>query len=435
MNRENVLSTKQLCIGCGICAGICGKEAIVMGENEYGQYFPIIDELQCVSCGKCIAVCPMRISEKERKQIDIELWNNRMQNEKYRQETGFYINAYEGFFPKYRMTSASGGFCSALLCALLEYGMIQSIYCISKNHDSNNFFVSKRITSCNDVLKCSGSAYYPIELSETLKEIKKRNEKTAIVCLPCQATALRYAMKKDKALQDSIQYIIGLICGGVPGKSMVEYIAKTKGCELDEFDKITFREKDSGIQANNCQIKFYKNNHEVAVSRYHHGDAYGFVYLNKILHYKGCNICADIYAEQADIVFGDAWFDENRTNEWGTSICITRNRDLDDIMKKLGAKESSIDRMILAQRNVGLIYNKKKLAYQYKETYRKHGYALGEYTRKDISWKLKIIVFLRELMADANRKEWKKYKEGRITFNQLNKNWHTIIKWKKRIGL
>jgi ferredoxin len=40
------------CSSCGICAAVCGFEAITMDDT------PTIDEARCSSCGACVIECP-----------------------------------------------------------------------------------------------------------------------------------------------------------------------------------------------------------------------------------------------------------------------------------------------------------------------------------------------------------------------------------------
>ena len=430
MSNQFVHHSKQLCVGCGVCAGMC--DAIKMKTDEFGFYYPEVDQTVCVQCGKCVSICPMRLSNQDAEKLEKTCLQN--ENLSYRVETGHYLGTYEGVISQYQNTSASGGYCTSLLCELLSRKLVKSVYCARKNADQDRFFVSKRVTSCEELRRCSGSAYYPIEISETINYIRNNREKTAIVCLPCQATALRLAMKKDKVLKDSIVFLIGLVCGGIPGKGMVEYIARDLSCDLKEVTNISFREKDSGIKCNNCQIKFYHDDRQIAVSRYH-GESFGFVYLNHILHNKGCNTCTDIFAEEADAVFGDAWFDENRSKELGTSICITRNPVLDEIMRDLGAGASTIDRMILAQSNVGLITRKKQFSHYYRWYYGKKGYAIDVDSKKVTNRKKQCRVILEELFANGTRRAWLDYKVGKIHFPKLKKKWEKNIEWKRRCHL
>ncbi len=45
--------TDEMCNGCGACAETCREEAISFIDDA-----PFVDGKKCLSCGKCIAVCP-----------------------------------------------------------------------------------------------------------------------------------------------------------------------------------------------------------------------------------------------------------------------------------------------------------------------------------------------------------------------------------------
>ena len=49
---------KHLCCSCGICEGICNKDAITMTKNEFGFFVPEVDQEKCNNCGLCYSVCP-----------------------------------------------------------------------------------------------------------------------------------------------------------------------------------------------------------------------------------------------------------------------------------------------------------------------------------------------------------------------------------------
>lgn len=114
-------------MGCGVCAGIC--DAIQMKSDSFGFYYPDINTEKCVHCGKCVSVCPMLLCDEKRMELEKECWKN--QKISYRMETGYYRGAYEGEIARYRPTSASGGFCTALLIELLKL-KFSTVYLLRK---------------------------------------------------------------------------------------------------------------------------------------------------------------------------------------------------------------------------------------------------------------------------------------------------------------
>ena len=47
------------CCGCRACADACTPKAISFGLDGEGFFFPAVNEELCVSCGRCVSVCPV----------------------------------------------------------------------------------------------------------------------------------------------------------------------------------------------------------------------------------------------------------------------------------------------------------------------------------------------------------------------------------------
>ncbi len=55
-----LFNKKEDCCGCSACEAICPNYAITMKRDEMGFFYPIIDEQKCISCLRCIGVCPLK---------------------------------------------------------------------------------------------------------------------------------------------------------------------------------------------------------------------------------------------------------------------------------------------------------------------------------------------------------------------------------------
>ncbi|MCK4968458.1 MAG: 4Fe-4S binding protein, partial [Candidatus Aenigmarchaeota archaeon] len=59
---------KSSCNGCGLCANVCKKKAIMIKDN-----LAIIDDEECKRCGHCISVCPTGAMKEGKKGFTVYL--------------------------------------------------------------------------------------------------------------------------------------------------------------------------------------------------------------------------------------------------------------------------------------------------------------------------------------------------------------------------
>ena len=57
----NLVPDKHYCCGCGACAAVCPRGAIVMVVDDEGFWYPEADGALCVSCLMCERVCAFKI--------------------------------------------------------------------------------------------------------------------------------------------------------------------------------------------------------------------------------------------------------------------------------------------------------------------------------------------------------------------------------------
>ena len=417
---------KYLCIGCGACAYRCPKQCITYSENIVGQYVPVVDYDSCIECKLCEKVCPVYSEDIPEK------------TSKYNDIVGNYLSSYKGFDKAFRKTSASGGLLTAVLYQLIKVGEIDYAVCVRNKSKGLSFYSYEFIKTPEELRLASKSAYYPLEMSDMLRHIKEKNGKYALVVLPCQAKAIRTSQKHDKILRERIKYLLGLVCGGVPGKAMVEYVANDNGKDILEIRQVSFRDKNSYDLNRNYSVTLSVTEQKSIRSNFMEG-AFGFSYLNKLFHYKGCNLCDDIFAEYADAAFMDAWLPEHNQDIYGTSICIFRNEKLNDILadyfsRNDNCEEVDISLSIKAQNSVGLIQRKKKQSYFKRRLYRRIGYLTPDSGHHHISIKENLKFLIRSIqelfIQNKSFKEWNKYKRKEISFESYKS---TMIKFINRI--
>ena len=85
---------KSSCNGCGVCALVCPKKCIKMVEDGEGFLYPVIDENECINCGKCRRLCANFNDKKEADEKAFVAINNSKEQLKQSSSGGmFYIFA------------------------------------------------------------------------------------------------------------------------------------------------------------------------------------------------------------------------------------------------------------------------------------------------------------------------------------------------------
>ena len=80
MNDIKNVSNMPGCIGCGLCANVCSKDAISMKMSADGYIVPEVNSVKCVNCGLCVKQCVVRDLDEPkvgyREEVDLyAAWN------------------------------------------------------------------------------------------------------------------------------------------------------------------------------------------------------------------------------------------------------------------------------------------------------------------------------------------------------------------------
>ena len=329
-NTKNIemVVKKDLCTGCGTCAGICPKNAIEMiVDSRKGIYLPQIVQEACNDCGICLNVCPGH-------EVNFKLLNN----EFFGQEPedlllGNYINCYTGYATDYeiRYNSASGGLITALLIFALEEGIIDGAL-VTKMRDDRPLEPQPFIARTREeIISASCSKYCPVPANIALKEILKNDGRYAVVGLPCHIHGIRKAEKINKKLKQKIVLHLGLWCSTTCNFFGTEFVLKKLGISKKGVEKLNYRGEGwpggMSVQLNNERKRF------ISLSDYWDDNFSSFTPSR-------CRLCIDANAELADISFGDyRGHDAYQKEKIGCSGIISRNFNGEYILQQMLIKK------------------------------------------------------------------------------------------------
>lgn len=360
MSNVSEIVRKDICSGCGVCAGVCPVSAIKIEFNRIGEYNPVVS-VKCTDCGACLSICPFSDRSNNEDQIALKLFSG-IQGIKQKAEVGFYLECFAGASPAFRATSASGGLISHTLRQLFESGLINKAVCVVPSEDPEKLFKFSVLTSPDQISSASGSAYYPVEMSEVLGEIAKTPGNYALVGLPCFIKAFRNAAECAPALNERVKFCLGLVCGQIKSKVYTDYLAKKSGLS-EPLKSVRFRCKDELRPASDYFCKF--TGVSGAEIRSFWTEGVRKVFTNRMFTPRACSFCDDVFAECADAVFMDAWLPEYSKDPKGTSFVLSRNHQLSRMLVQGGSSVFlvTVEQIISSQAGVTSI-KREQLSYR-----------------------------------------------------------------------
>lgn len=331
--KNNVCDDKGLrpCTGCGICASVCGKNAITIHLDKYGYYKPVINENKCVECNLCKKSC-------------YKYDENLMQSDKHK-ECYAAVNKNA----KQLMASSSGGISRVLMeeCIAKGYKIMGCAYDTNKN-----IAVSIVASTIDDLDKFYGSKYFQSLTTEGFDTVlkDKTDQKYAIFGTPCQIYGFsqtnKYKCHPDKYL------LVDIFCHGCPSmmlwKSYLAYTMDITGCET--YDKVTFRSKTHAWHEFCFDFFFNSKQYSSKKSK----DPFYDIFFGMDMMNDACYNCnSRSTMAYGDIRLGDYWGEKYDTDTKGVSAVVLKSSKGVDffnaIKGKLNIEKATLDNILIGQ--------------------------------------------------------------------------------------
>ncbi|MBE8952341.1 MAG: Coenzyme F420 hydrogenase/dehydrogenase, beta subunit C-terminal domain [Quinella sp. 1Q7] len=288
MNITDVVEN-NLCVSCGICAGVCPKRCI-SSEYRDGRYLPTVDEKSCVDCGLCRKVCPGKASDYPKlyelsgapvpKNFMLGNWKRCL--------------AVQTNYEELLKLSTSGGAVTMLVLALLRNKIFDAAFLVDTYaHDEEIF--SAPYTTDSDFTSTPKSRYLTVNHRRAVEYmLKNPDAKIIFVGTSCFMQGLLNVIGQFKLRRENY-LLFGLFCDKTMHYGVWEYFKQI--CGEKNLRRLFFRSKEQSGWPGNVELDTEQQKYFLPrQTRMHVKD---FFCLER------CRYCLDKLNQFADISFGD----------------------------------------------------------------------------------------------------------------------------------
>ncbi|MEM2704412.1 MAG: Coenzyme F420 hydrogenase/dehydrogenase, beta subunit C-terminal domain [Candidatus Bathyarchaeia archaeon] len=312
---------KKLCVGCGVCIGLCPKDAI--SSCVINGYASInFNESKCISCNLCTAFCPIISYAISKSELSHSSSN--------------VIEVFLGYSTdaKVRYSGASGGVVTSILTFLLERGEVDGVLVVKTKGKKYVPYIAR---DPKDLRDAQGSIYFPTFAMKILRELMRTNEHYAVVGLPCQIDALKKLLNHG-VLPPIIKYFLGLRCFQTFAPWYLDYIIE-RMLKLPKNEVYEVSARKSGWPGK-VIVKSKSGNYSIP-HFYDKKSGIGLWNPLGVGHFnaqRGCLICTNHENFNSDVTFGDAWLPEiMERDSMGTSLIVIRTLKGSRIIRQAAA--------------------------------------------------------------------------------------------------
>lgn len=304
------------CCGCAACVQKCPHHALQMETDDFGFFYPSIDENLCTGRGICEKICPVLHLANIEKEHDPPTYG--------------MINKNASI----RKNSSSGGVFTAVAKSVIDAGGV-----VFGTRFSDDFTaVLHDFTETEAGLAAfRGSKYVQSEVGETFRQCEqflKEGRSVLFSGTPCQIAGLHTFLGKK---YDNL-LTIDLICHGVPApllwKKYVLYKVQSAKCAIKN---IFFRSKTTGWMLFSFLIQYCNDKQ---YSKLLNEDPYMKLFLSDVCLRESCYACNFRTKHRlSDITIADFWgidrVDSSLFDDKGTSLVHIHSEKGKDLIEAL----------------------------------------------------------------------------------------------------
>ena len=316
---------RDLCISCGVCAGMSPRTIRMKEYPQRGMYLPtaVLPRSTLPHESTQLDFCPGRgyplvamglelFADTPSQSIELGRWRGLWAV--HMTEASFLSNA------------ASGGIMTGIAAHLLRTGRVSG--CVvtglqyGKQGPRPSTFIARTL---DELLDAQGSKYCPVPALAFLPEMMHVDGRLAFIGTPCQIAAVRLLQRKQPIWRQKIAYCIGNFCGGFSDLRETDALIRRAGLNPAELHQFRYR---WGGQPGSMYMED-KHGRTCTLPYPDYARYTGFV------KHKRCRLCVDATAELADFACGDAWIPRFLESGKSWSLILTRSAVAEEILQEM----------------------------------------------------------------------------------------------------
>ena len=280
--------TSGLCVGCGLCQSMAGRDRIALRLNDEGYLRPSIREpLDEALERRILAVCPGAVIEGPR---DVR------RNDPVWGPVGNVWRA-QASDDELRHRGSSGGVLTALALDLLEARAIDAVLHVGPDPDRPMRTLARVSTDRAGLLAGIGARYNPAAPLTELHRLAQAGTRFALIGKPCDIAAAKRLARTEPMIASHMVAAFAFFCAGVPSHTISQSVVGKYGLSEDDITLLRYRGNGCpGPTRIEAGSRAFEQSYDETWSDE----------LSQEIQFR-CKICPDATGETADIACCDAW--------------------------------------------------------------------------------------------------------------------------------
>ena len=317
----------NICVGCGACS-VATSGRVPVTIRPLGYYQADISGASVADIATASRACPFTNDSINEDEISARLYPELPLDDR----VGRHKSMFAGRISDDSQIdlSSSGGLTSWTLRELLRTGHVDGVIQVASTDQPMFGYVVARSES--ELLAGRKSKYFPATFADTLRSIRGDGMRYAFVGIPCAIRAVRLVTDEDAVLREQLRFLVGIVCGHLKSGAYAESFAWQVGVEPENLGSVDFRIKDPTLTSRQYRFGARAKGAEEwleAPTLSLVGGSWG----HAVFQLNACNYCDDVFAETADVVFGDAWLSKYEIDWRGTNVVVTRDDTIDILLR------------------------------------------------------------------------------------------------------